>query len=340
VGPGTFIGGSAIGASFLDANLSGAHFNDVELRESNFVGANLDKTEWFGSHIEKADFREASLALAKLTIAGGVPQLGRTVFYHTHLANLSVQALDVSAILWNGEDYRIGEEIEADAMPSSLVPHNKENLYRVAEVFYRSLARKYRDLGYFDEYLALRYRALETRRKILQLRRPTWSAELIWLDISRLWDEYGTNLRGILERYFVVVMSFAFIYFVSWLLKRRWFEWRPVEELHASRSAGLRVLPITNRILPDERWRRASGVWAHVRILPGLMVESISLSVETSLLFAEAFLDYRRFLSLIRMRTEKLVPTSAGTVLVAVEATLGFLLALSVVHRLALLIAA
>jgi len=198
VGAGTFTGGVAIEASFLDAGLAGARFNDVNLERSSFAGATLDRSEWFGSYVDKADFKEASLSNAYLTVAGGLPQFGRTVFYHTHLANLNFQALDVSAIVWQDEDYRIGEEIDADAMPASPVPQNRENLYRVAEAFYRSLSRKYRDLGYFDEYLALRYRACETRRKLLGLRPGRASAELVWLDIAKLWDGYGTDLPGIL----------------------------------------------------------------------------------------------------------------------------------------------
>lgn len=327
VGSAAFIGGTAVEASFVGADLAGCQFVEVNLKDSTFRGSILDRTQWVGSRVDGADLTEASVREAQLNFLPGAPRLGRTVFHHTKLANLQTNVVDVAAIVWDGDDYRIGEEVEADRMPDSLVPHNKENLYRTAEVFYRTLARKYRDLGYPDEYLALRYRALEVRRKILHLVDRGMSTERLWLDISSVWDRHGTDLIGILRAYAYNVVIFAVIFWAAWLAARPWFLWEKIDE----------KAPAAETPAPHERLRAARGVVGKCRVVFELMIEALILSVETSLLFADNIIRHRQFFLLLRMRNAKLVPVGFGRPLVAMEAGVGILLAVSVLRRLTLL---
>jgi uncharacterized protein YjbI with pentapeptide repeats len=329
-GPAVFMGGTANKTSFADVRFDGAHFESVDLRQATFRNASLRGTDWFGSNVDRTDFRESALDHAKLDyLPDAEPRFGGTAFVQTELANLNVKALDVAAIRWRSDDFRIREEIEADALDDQSATA-RANRYRVAEGFYRSLAARYREVGYFDEYRALRFRALEARRKLLWLTTDRFSAELAWLEIARMWDKYGTDAGGVIQRYICLLLLFAGLYSVSWLLRRHWFAW--------TASADNDAIDIT-KASPEQRFATATGAWNRTWAFLRLCAEATLLSIEISLLFAERIIDYRKYLALLRMRDDRLVPIGWGRVLVGVEAFIGFLCAVSLVRCVALLFA-
>ena len=327
---GAFFGGSLARVVFDGATLSSARFQDVELKDTSFRRTDLTAADFFHSVLNDVDFTEADLSVARLDRSRSCEQLRliRTKMCTTYLGDLDLSKVDVRYIDWQNREYRVGEELEAD----NPHPHNegsadRKNLYAQA-VAYRALGERYRQVGHTDEYLQFRYRAMETRRKLLAIDSPSSrNMEFLWLTLLRSVDGYGTSFGLLLRSFCCVVLVFSLVYWCGWtMFQRDWAKW------YRTKPGGTILILDENanymkgHTPPPHEYCRARKGWARAIRWGQVFPYAVGLSLRTVFMFAEKLVDVPGIVSLFRRREECLVPTNSGRIVAGLAATMGLLL--------------
>lgn len=328
-----FCNSSIKNAAFTNTNLRGSQFIDDDLTGSSFAFSNLTNVDFCGSKLKTVDFTETILADAMLqsaTIIGPL-RLIRTYLSGAYLGDLDISIIDISYVNWQDHNYYIGEELKADKINihdgsiGSLL--EKQTLYSQAELIYRILAEKYRRTGQMDDYLKLRFRSLETRRKLLSFQKnKLLTPEYLWLTISKYVDGYGTMVGRLVLTLLNTIVMFGLIYFIGWTLcQRDWAKW------YKTQPDGRGFFIYDNGIIlglsdaPKDRFKDSKG-WRKLLILMQLLLTAIWFSIESIFMFAENVMRIPDILNLLRIKEEKLVAVGGARVLVGIEAFLGVVL--------------
>lgn len=328
-----FSSGSMRQAILANTRAQSTRFLTMDLTGTDFSEADLSFADFYRSTIDGVNFTDTNLTGAKLqfTMLNSPLRLIRTRLFETFLGDLDVSKVDVAYVDWHEHHYALGEEIEGDQIAdfeesrSSL--EEKRRLYQQAEMVYRSLAEKYRSSGHTEEYLALRYRSLETRRKLLSLESGShFSLESAWLNLSRIVDSYGTSFRALLRSFLVTVLLFAAVYLLGWtVLGRDWGAW------YLTSPSGMLMMNETGKFIrgdnppPLEYFQKHQGSSRFLAFI-SLSGEAIWFSLEATFMFTEKAVGIPDILNLLRKREERLVPLGFARVLVGIQAISGLLL--------------
>lgn len=342
-----FNGGVMQNAEFVNANLSGAKFINIDLTGSCFKGANLSNVDFCGSKIDNVDFTEADMSNAKLqsAILSGPLRLVRTRLSAATLGDLNLSKVDITYVYWESQNYYLGEELEADKLNISNVSNGniqeKRKLYAQAEIIYRIFAEKYHLSGQISEYLKLRFRALETRRKLLSLNNNDtwWNIEYIWLNISKHVDGYGTSVTTLLHTFIGIIVTFSIIYLFGWtLLNKDWIRWYPTQpdvRGFPNESEGSLMLNKTHS--PQNQFREKKG-WQKLFCFSKMFITAIWFSINATFMFTESFVRIPDILQLLHPKEERLVPIGSARVFVGIQAILGVILFFLAVRMIILII--
>lgn len=326
------VGGSAVKARFTGARLAGSEFTHAVLDHADYTEANLKRCDFFASSLRGTDFSDASLEGAKLNqaIVGADSKFIRASLAGAYLGDMRLSGADVAYLRWPNADYSIGEELDGDQLATDDDSSNlwKAREYARAEVAYRALADRYRQLGYLTEYQELKYRALEARRKYLAVSHGS-VAERVWLTTYRMWSGYGTSFAALFRTGCLILMAFACVFLTAWFRRVEWFEWRNVDfDQAASSVVNLEVEP------PHEWFRSARSRAKRASAIASLVGEALLCSAESLLIFGEPLLRLQRILRLARQRNVALVAVKGGRRIVAAEALIGIILASSFATQL------
>jgi uncharacterized protein YjbI with pentapeptide repeats len=175
-------------ATFGGASLPAMTFRDLWIRDLHLENADIRRSRFDGVRVENIDASEARLDGVRFsgTKVTGTVSLRNTTLGHAEVGDLLVGNPDIRRVDW-GADFVLGEEDRAD---EATEPNFKTRLLRAAEVTYRQLTQRYRELGFGAEARRFEYRAMEVRRRLLQARllsHPRLSleaSEWLWLTIS------------------------------------------------------------------------------------------------------------------------------------------------------------
>ncbi|HEV2840986.1 MAG TPA: pentapeptide repeat-containing protein [Chthoniobacterales bacterium] len=301
---------------FTTLDASGATFRDAHILDSHFYGSVLDDIDFSRAHADKLNLRGGKLS--------GTLRLVDTHISRIFFGDLDVSRVDVAYARWS--DYRVGEEDEGDEKSMSGGSDEALIAYVQAERIYRTLSEKLRQSGYISEYLGLRFRACETRRKILALDREQGRhLERCWLFCSKYIDGYGTRPWVLGKNALILVFGFALIYtFGMCFANNVWFRW------FRAKPQGAGYLKTEQAEYSVDRSRRVflrpdAGFWQRLGGLLKAFGVAIGLSVEASFIFGEKLINIPNILELFHAGDEHAVPFGIARRLFATQAALGLL---------------
>ena len=197
-----------------DDNVDGrTSFINVDLTGSVFRNAKLTEADFAGSMIDGIDFRDATLERAHLeSVRLGSPlRFLRTKLSGAFLGDIDLEKTDVAYIIWSDSGPFVGEERMGDNRSEGRTARIR--YYSQAELTYRLLEQKYRQLGYSEEAKLLRFRSKETRSKMLQLSESRIAiGERSLLLLSWWADGYSTIPVRWLGNVLLIIGIFSFAY--------------------------------------------------------------------------------------------------------------------------------
>jgi uncharacterized protein YjbI with pentapeptide repeats len=318
-------GGSAVNSRFLGAHLVRSRFTQTRLDYAGFQRANVTDSDFFDSSLRGVDFSDAVLTGARLAQAriGRGTRLIRTTLEKAHLGDIVLDDIDLRYLRWPSRTYVLGEELTGDeiAFAHDSTNRTKADEYAKAEVIYRSLADRYRKLGYMAEFRGLRFRAFEARRKYLEVAGGE-PIETAWLKIYRTWDGYGTSFRLLFRNALIAVLLFTSIYFIAAIAGRAWFVWEEQSPEAGENSSWYYSVP-------PHQWLRRRGFLRRLTALGRLFLESALVSIDAMLTFGDHLLRLQSILRMFRRRAIALRPVGGARPLVAFQAVVGLALASS-----------
>ncbi|MFH0801859.1 MAG: pentapeptide repeat-containing protein [bacterium] len=317
---------------FYNASLIRAEFVCMDLSRASFAGADLMYADFYNSIINEVDLTDTNLSYAKLqsAIITTPLRLIRTSITGAYLGDLDISKVDVSYANWINNEYFIGEELKADTLGNYCsVTNNDERkiLYSQAECIYRELSEKYRRSGYISEYLKIRYRSLEAKRKLLSLQGK--NLEYLWLTTSRIVDGYGTRIDKLVLSFLIVILFFSVIYLLGWtVFNRDWvryYQMQPYDALFPNDN----VMEYTSlsKDLPKDMFNREKR-FRKISVFIHLIPVVFWFSIESTFRFAEKIAGIPDILHLLQIKEERLVPIGIARVIVGIQALLGALLIL------------
>lgn len=206
------------GTSFRYAVLDGLRVVGGEFSEASLLHAKIRRSTFDRCKLGDADFSEADMAEASFqgVSTTGTLRLVRARIGGVRFGDLRFDGADIRYLEWPAEGAFLGEEQDADTM----LAINAETLsargaaarlYSQAEAAYRYLSKRYKDEGYLNEAILLRYRALETRRKLLALERRH-SPEAYWLAASGLLSGHGCRPRRLVLSFLLILAAFLILH--------------------------------------------------------------------------------------------------------------------------------
>lgn len=331
------IGGSIRNAGFRGADLSGCRFFDADIRGSDFSGANLTDAIFARSRIDNVVLNDANITGARFSsvVLTSPLRLVRTILDRARLGDLDLRLIDLSYVRWNDFERFVGEEIAADALkyedPAGAARDEGVRLYSQAESIYRALSQKYNDLGYGEEYKAMRYRSFEVRRKILRLQGRSASYEYIWLSLYRYASGYGCRWSVLARSLVVAFAVFTAMHYVSWTVFRRreWVLWSRLAgrtkllDIDAAESATSETRHTYTTI--ETAFRRRGRSW---QFKFWLLHEASVLSIYGIVLPFERVIDLPGVLQLLIERDVQPVAMRYGRTILGLQAVSGLIFAL------------